>query len=352
MKKSIYVIVGPNASGKSELGVKIASKVNGEIISADSRQIYRGLNIGSGKVEGKWKSYSRLRILKKSSREDMRGSFLFPRLHNITLNKSCGKVFVYKNVPHYCIDIADPKKVFSAYDFQKCAQSAILDILSRGKTPIIVGGTGFYIDAALGRINLSGVPPNQKLRKKLKNYSTIKLFNHLTKLDPERAKTIDAKNPVRLIRAIEIAKAEFENSSLKLLSSLALNPPSEASGGSDTHTRTEKLSPIRKFSNKRIVWLGIKRNPEELKKRIRDRLLRRLPRITSETKRLRKNGLSWKRMYDLGLEYRYASLYLRKKLTRIEMLETLESEINKYAKRQMTYFKRNKKIRWIAPKRI
>src|SRR3989338_9057153 len=113
MKESrIIVIVGPNASGKSELGVKLAKKLNGEIISADSRQ-------------------------------------------------------VYKNVTHRCIDIADPKKVFTALDFRKCAEKAIADLLSRGKTPIIVGGAGFYIDAALGRIKLGGVPPHPVLRKKL-----------------------------------------------------------------------------------------------------------------------------------------------------------------------------------------
>ena len=134
-KQKIIVIVGPNASGKSDFGVRLAKKINGEIISADSRQVYKGLDIGSGKVSGKWKVIS--------------GK----------------KVFVYKNINHHCIDIANPKKVFSALDFKKCAENAIADIISHGKTPIIVGGTGFYIDAALGRVKLSGVPPNRKLRK-------------------------------------------------------------------------------------------------------------------------------------------------------------------------------------------
>src|SRR3989344_5698598 len=125
MKKSrVVVIVGPNASGKTSLSIRLAKKVNGEIISADSRQVYKGLNIGSGKV----------------TKKEMAG------------------------IPHHCIDIANPKKVFSALDFKNCAERAIADILSRGKTPIIVGGTGFYIDAALGRVKLGGVPPNHALR--------------------------------------------------------------------------------------------------------------------------------------------------------------------------------------------
>ena len=168
MKKSrVIVIVGPNASGKTSLSIKLAKKMNGEIISADSRQVYKGLNIGSGKV----------------TKKEMRG------------------------IKHYCLNIANPKKVFSALDFKNCAEKAIADILSRGKTPIIVGGTGFYIDAALGRVKLGGVPPNHALRRKIKNYSVAKLLETLRKLDPERAKTIEQKNPRRLMRAIEIASA-------------------------------------------------------------------------------------------------------------------------------------------------
>ena len=168
MKQQIIVIVGPNASGKTSLSIKIAKKINGEIISADSRQVYKGLDIGSGKV----------------TKMEMHG------------------------IQHHCLSIANPKKIFSALDFKNRAERAIVDILSRGKTPIIVGGTGFYIDAALGRMKLGGVPTNPKLRKKLSHYSLAKLNATLAKLDPERARTVEQKNPVRLIRAIEIIKAK------------------------------------------------------------------------------------------------------------------------------------------------
>src|SRR3989344_9637740 len=176
MKESrIIVIVGPNASGKSELGVKLAKKMNGEIISADSRQVYKGLDIGSGKI----------------TKKEMRG------------------------VRHHWLSVADPKKVFTALDFKKIAERAIYDIISRNKVPIIVGGTGFYIDAALGRVKLGGVSPNLKLRKKLGGKSATELLKILKKLDSKRAKTIEQKNPRRLIRAIEIAawkkKSHFVN---------------------------------------------------------------------------------------------------------------------------------------------
>ena len=288
-KPKIIVIVGPNASGKSELSVRLAKKMNGEIISADSRQVYKGLDIGSGKI----------------TKKEMRG------------------------VRHHCLSVADPKKVFTALDFKKIAERAIYDIISRNKVPIIVGGTGFYIDAALGRVKLGGVPSNLKLRKKLKNYSTTKLLNYLTKLDPTRAKTIEQKNPRRLIRAIEIAawkkKSHFVNFA-----------------GEESKINTAAL-----------IWLGIKRPPEELKRRIRARLLKRLPGIICEVKKLHTappagRGLSWKRFYDLGLEYRYVSLYLRKKMPKDKMIQKILTESWHYAKRQMTWFKKNKEIRWIS----
>ena len=288
-RAKILVIVGPNASGKSDYAVRIAKKINGEIISADSRQVYKGLDIGSCKI----------------TKKEMR------------------------SIPHHCLDIADPKKVFTAEDFQRCAGKAIEDILSRGKTPIIVGGTGFYIDAALGRIKLGGVPPNYELRKKLKKKSAEELLKILKKIDPARARTVEQKNPRRLIKAIEIATI-CKMSQTKFRSQFDLNLVWDKKAD--------------------IIWLGIKRSPEELKKRIHKRLLKRLPGIISEVKKLRRGGLSWKRLFELGLEYRYTSLYLHGKLSKKEFTDQLETAIWHYAKRQMTWFKKNKEIRWIQKK--
>ncbi len=322
--KKLIIILGPTASGKSNLGVFLAKKINGEIVSADSRQIYKGLDIGSGKI---------------TKKEMM-------------------------NIPHYCLDIVKPKKIFTAYDYKRFAQKAILKIWKKDKIPIIVGGTGFYIDALVGKVSLSNVPPNLKLRKKLSEYSTKKLSSVLKKLDPTRAKKIDKNNRVRLVRAIEIIKSErlvFSKSfrrheklglpALEVRNNVAGNFRAENADNrrpqESTNYRFEKIQGVHP---EEITWIGIKRSKKDLKKRIHNRLLHRLQRIVKEIKTLRKNGLSWKRLFDLGLEYRYVSLYLRKKLLKEEMIKKLETEINKYSKRQITYWKRNKEIKWLSEK--
>lgn len=166
-KHKILVIVGPTASGKSDLAVTLAKRFNGEVISADSRQVYRGLDIGSGKI----------------TTREMRG------------------------VPHHLLDVRSPRSVFSVHDFMRLAERAVADIIARGKLPIIAGGTGFYIDALVYGRTFPEVPPNAVLRKQLETKSADALFAQLEQLDPERAAAIDPHNKVRLIRAIEIATA-------------------------------------------------------------------------------------------------------------------------------------------------
>ena len=178
MSRKIIVILGPTASGKSWLAVKIARKYNGEIISADSRQVYKGLDIGAGKI----------------TKKEMSG------------------------IPHYCLDIISPKKIFTVADFKKFADKAIEKIFSKNKTPIIVGGTGLYIQAIVDNVILPEVKPDWKLRKELEKKTTEKMFDFLKKLDPRRAKNIDPKNPRRLIRAIEIAKKLSKTPKLKTIS--------------------------------------------------------------------------------------------------------------------------------------
>lgn len=295
--RKTLVIVGPTASGKSALAATLARAFNGEIVSADSRQVYRGLNVGTGKI----------------TKKEMSG------------------------VTHHLLDVANPKKQFTVAEYQKLAREKIEDILSRGKLPIVVGGTGLYLDAALGRIAIPEVPPNSALRKKLEKKSITELFVMIQKLDPQRAKTIDAHNLRRLVRAIEIATTNEGK---------ALQHPILQSA----------LAKVR-FD---ILWLGLTLQPEELKKKIAIRLFFRLRQdfsgqariekdMITEVKRLHKCGLSWKRMEALGLEYRYLSRYLRGLLTETEMTEKLQTEIYRYAKRQMTWFKRNKEIRWFRP---
>ncbi|MEK7612817.1 MAG: tRNA (adenosine(37)-N6)-dimethylallyltransferase MiaA [Patescibacteria group bacterium] len=276
----VIAIVGPTSSGKSSLGVLLAKKFNGEIISADSRQVYRGLNIGTGKI----------------SKKEMRG------------------------IPHYLLDVVSPKKQFNADDFVRLARNACSSILQKARMPIVVGGTGFYVDALLGRITLPNVPPNAALRAQLEKKSAAQLFAMLKNLDPRRVKTVEPKHKRRLIRAIEIAKA------------LGKSPP----------YRTSDVEYD-------VLWIGL--NPKNLKQKIHARLSARIKSgMIAEAKRLHEAGLSYKRMDELGLEYRYLALYLQKKLTYEQMLEQLERAIGRYAKRQSRWFKRNPEIVWIKSK--
>jgi tRNA dimethylallyltransferase len=280
MKRTkVLVIVGPTASGKSDLAVKLAKKLGGEIISADSRQVYKGLDIGTGKI----------------TKVEMRG------------------------VPHYLLDVADPRETFSAGEYKKLAEPILKNISDRDKLAIIVGGTGFYIDTLTGTASLPQVGPNKKLRERLDKKSVEELFKILEKKDPRRAGNIDPKNKVRLIRALEIIEAL----------------------GKVPRPKNDKSAPYK------FIYLGL--NPTDIEERIKLRLQKRLVGIIKESKKLHSQGLSYKRMDELGLEYRYASLYLQGKLNKKEMGEKLNIEIRRYAKRQMTWFKRNKKIRWFKP---
>ncbi len=276
----IIVIAGPTTSGKSALAIKLAKKFNAEIISADSRQVYKGLDIGSGKV----------------TKKEMAG------------------------VPHYLLDVANPKRKFSAGQFQRLAVKAMNQILKKKKPAIICGGSGFYVQSLIDGLVIPPVLPDWQLRKKLEKQKTAALFLRLKKLDPKRAKNIDRYNRRRLVRALEIViKSKKPVPALKTISL-----PYSA------------------------LKIGIIKNKKTLNRLIKQRLLKRLRQgLVAEVRKLRQNGLSWKRMEELGLEYQYVSLFLRKKLAREEMIEMLTTKIRQFAKRQITWFKRDKQIHWI-----
>ncbi len=309
----IIIVVGPTASGKSDLAIKIAEKFNGEIISADSRQVYTGLNIGSGKV-----SKDSIRNFQSNSK-----------------SKISNNQYYSSGIRHHLVDIISPKRQFTADDFRKLGQKAIDDILSRNKVPIITGGTGFYIDVLLGRMAVAEVPPNPKLRKRFDKLSAEYLFKMLRKLDPERARTIEPKNKRRLTRAIEIA---LEGGKLKVES------------GSKTTLHTP-------HSTFKVLWIGINPGKEKLTAKIKKRLDQRLKRgMIKEVKKLREQRVSWKRLDDFGLEYRWVSRWLKnqklqttnyKSFLNSQEYQNLLRDIIKYSKRQMTWFKRNKEIHWL-----
>lgn len=289
MHKKLIVILGPTASGKTDLSIKFARKFNGEIISADSRQIYKGLNIGSGKI----------------TKKEMSG------------------------VPHYLLSIANPKRKFTVAQFQKLARKKIKEIQHRNKIPFLVGGTGFYIQSIVDGILLPEVKPNWRLRKELQKKSVEELYIMLKKLDSRRAKTIDSKNPVRLIRALEII--------------LKTGKPVPAI----RRPTSDESSDVGRRMNLNILQIGIKKSPEELKKLIHKRLQKRVKGILTEVKNLNGAGLSWKRLEEFGLEYRFVAQYIQRNITYEKMLYKIQLESEHFAKRQMTWFKRDKRIYWI-----
>lgn len=286
--KKLVVIAGPTASGKTELSIKLAKKFNGEVVSADSRQVYKGMDIGTGKI----------------TKKEMKG------------------------IPHYLLDVASPKKRFTVLEYQKLTLEAINKIQKKDKIPFLVGGTGFYIQAIVEGIAIPKVRPDWKLRAKLQKRSALELFKMLKKLDPRRAKRIEKKNKRRLLRALEIVIKTG-----KPVPRLKKKPP--------------------QFE---VLMLGIKKNPRELKELIRKRLLKRIKQgMIAEVKKLRKSGLSWKRLEEFGLEYKYIAQYFQKKINYEEMVEKIQKESEKFAKRQMTWFKKDpapEQARYRAGKRI
>lgn len=306
VKSKIIVIMGPTASGKSDAAIKLAQKFNGEIISADSRQVYRGMNIGSGKVT--------------------RDAQISNNKFQITNAK---EGYFSEGIRHYLIDVADPNEDFNISHFKTQANLAIKEILSKGKLPIICGGTGFWIQAITDNLNLPKVAPNEKLRAELEKYSVEELFEKLEKLDPARAETVDKQNKYRLIRALEII---------------------EVIGKVPKH---EALSMEHGAENSKYDFLqiGISVPREVLNEKIKKRLDERFEiGMIDEVENLHNppagGGVSWKKLENFGLEYRWIARFLQNKITLEEMKEKLYFDIIHYAKRQMTWFRKNKKIIW------
>lgn len=287
-KPKILVILGPTASGKSDLAVELAQRYNGEVISADSRQVYKGLDIGTGKITS----------------TEMKG------------------------VPHHLLDVADPLNRFTAMDWKKLAEKAIADIISRGKLPIICGGTGFYITTLIDDLGFPEVEADTEEQKILEDRPVEELFAELQKLDPVRASTIDMKNKRRLSRAILIAR--------ELGSVPAVTKPVEP-----------------KYD---VLMIGVDIPDQELRMRIKSRLVKRLDMgMIAEVKKLHDGDAShdvlpYERLDELGLEYRYIALHLQDKLNGEDLVEKLTVRIGQYAKRQRTWFKKDTRVKWVTPK--
>ncbi len=292
-KPKLVAVVGPTCSGKSELGVQLARKFNGEVVSADSRQVYRGLDLSSSKVAGKWQRYG-LR-----------------------------QQFVYKGIIHHLIDVAPLRKQFTVQKFRQKAKRAISSIYRRRHLPIVVGGTGFYVDALLYDLALPKVPPNRRLRKNLEALNAKELINRLRGLDPQRAREIDPNNKQRLVRAIEIVVA--------------------------TGSPVPIIRP-RDFSDSpyQVLKIGLRVEDEQLRIKIGKVVDRRIEEgALGEIERLHRKGASWGRFEELGMEYKLMTDYLKTNLTIENLKKAMKREYWHYAKRQTTWFSKDKNTIWV-----
>lgn len=275
MKGKLIVIAGTNASGKSGLGVELAARYGGEVVSADSRQVFERLDLGSGKI----------------TKEEMRG------------------------VPHHLIDVCRPGDFFSMADFQRLAYAAIDGILARGRLPFLVGGTGLYVDAVADGYELSDRAPDLQLRAHLETFKTPALYEMLREKLPETE--IDPKNRNRVMRALERLAAD------------------------DYH-------PGQRTPRYETLKLGVTWDRETLKARIDERLQRRLDEgMVQEVEALLKDGVSEEFLMKLGLEYRYLTRYLKGEIGYDQMVLELGNAIKKFAKRQVTWFKKDPDIHWL-----
>ncbi len=278
---NLLVVLGATATGKTRLGVRLAQRVGGEIISADSRQVYRGMDLGTGK-----------------------------------------DLTEYGDIPYHLIDIADPGEEYHVFAFQRDFFEIFKKIEDRGRMPIMVGGSGLYLDAVLRGYRLIEVPPDPELRAELATHSEQWLRERLLELKPRQHNTTDLTDRDRLVRAIEIAEGERAAGSLPPLPS---------------------VTPL---------VIGIRWPRPELRARITRRLQQRLDEgMVEEVARLHQQGVSWETMEFYGLEYRFIARYLQGELSFDEVRAQLNTAIHKFAKRQETWFRRMERqgivIHWV-----
>ena len=274
----LVVIAGTNASGKSGLGIELAKKYNAEIISADSRQIYTGLDLGSGKV----------------TKEEMQG------------------------IKHHLIDVAEPNEFFSLTDFQEKAYESIDGVFEKDGKPLLVGGTGLYVNSIVDGYNISKAPVDEKLRAEVASKSLDELIAILKEKYPEALEKVDLKNKRRVERSVERA----------------------LQGNTKDTENTPRYETL-------VIGVTWPRNV--LYERIRERLDRRLEQgMIEEVVRLREQGATDKFLYGLGLEYRYILMYLKGEFESFEAFyDKLFMEIRHLAKEQMTWFRKRKDMHWI-----
>jgi len=282
MKNDLITILGPTATGKTKLTIQLADCFNGEIISADSRQVYHGMNIGTGK--------------------DLSEYFINGKL-----------------ISYHLIDIVDPTEEFNLYSYQQLFYKTFNNILNRNKHPFLVGGTGMYLSSILQNYSL-GKADFERVQEEFSSLSDEELRNELKKLNPDLHNTTDLNDRNRILKAIAVGEAQNDQVEKNKINSLNI---------------------------------GVNLSRDEIKKRITARLKKRLEQegMIEEVKSLMDSGVSYEKMIFFGLEYKFIAQYLKSELNKNDMFQKLNSAIQSFAKRQMTWFRKMEKegvvINWI-----
>jgi len=318
----IVVILGPTAAGKTAWGIRVAQMLSGEVVSADSRQVYRGMDVGTAKPDGKW---TQTVIL-----SDSEGSLKLRKRRDSSAapqndSRDDNGVFIVEGEAHHLMDIVEPDENFSLADFKARALAAIDDILRRGKLPIIVGGTGLYIQAIVDNLEIPAVKPDEKLRAELEKKTLEEQIKMLQEIDPESARVIDTKNPRRVLRALEVA----------------------ITSGESFTAQQKKGAPVYD-----ALQIGVDVPREVLYERINKRVDEQIEQgLVEETRGLLRryaprNDTQMPSMSGIG--YKQMGYYLRGEMTLPQAIEILKRDTRNYAKRQMTWFKRDKRIKWVS----
>jgi len=289
----VLCIVGPTSSGKTILGIRLAKAFKGEIINADARQVYREFNIGTGKpIGGK------------------------------RVAKGGRSMYLFEGIPHYLMDYLPPSEMLTVAEWREKAILAVKGIKKRGGLPIIVGGTGLYIQALVDNYQIPSVPPQEAFRSAMSNKSLDELVKLLLRLDPKAVTLVDLKNPRRVLRALEVAT--FTGKPF-----------------------TEQKSSAKPVMNALII--GLKRDPDELRERINRAIEAYIEAgWLDEIRDLRDKGISWDAPAMTSIGYRELGAYLRGECTLEHAIDKTKKATWQYAKRQRTWFKRDKRIQWVC----
>lgn len=299
----LVIILGPTASGKTDLGIKLAKEFNGEIISADSRQVYKYMPIGTDMPEGEW----------------------------------VGGKYMVQGVPHYLMSCLEPDQEFTVADFKRQATTIALDIIRQGKIPLVVGGTGLYISALVDNLDIPEVKPDKNLRAELAGKNLVQLVEILKQKDPLSVQVVDLSNPRRVIRALEVVLTT----------------------GKSFISQKTKAKPL--FD---VLQIGLSWPRAEIYQRINHRVDAQIKRgIIDEVKNLLAKGYDWDLPSMSGLGHRQFKDYLyldgqsvglpaegwpAGTLSLAKSIEILKRDTRHYAKRQISWFRRDKSIKWLA----